>query len=58
MLVPFVASSLLLMYSILEKEEKRTAIQKSVTTAKWMTLIGFGIILVSLVVFNYVIQIR
>ncbi|MCE9653050.1 MAG: hypothetical protein K8Q89_08370 [Nitrosarchaeum sp.] len=56
MLVPFIASSMFLMGTFLEKSEKIISIQKAFVIAKLLTLIGFGIILISLVVFTFMIK--
>ena len=56
MLVPFIASSMLLVAIFLEKQEKIKAIKKAFNTAKLLTLFGFGTILVSLLVFTFMIQ--
>lgn len=57
MLIPFVASSILCVSIEFAKEEKRLAKQKTILTAKILTFLGFFIILISLVIFNYFIQI-
>lgn len=56
MLVPFIASSMFLVAIFLEKQEKIKAIKKAFNTAKLLTLFGFGTILVSLLVFTFMIQ--
>ncbi|MCV0431480.1 hypothetical protein [Nitrosopumilus sp.] len=56
MLIPFIASSMFVIAMFLEDPKKIRKIEKGFTTAKYLTLLGFGSILVSLVVFTFVTQ--